>query len=275
MREGGVKSAQRAMELLEFFADWRRPASVKEISQSLGYPQSSTSMLLRTLAEEGYYDHDLRTGMYAPSVGILLAAEWIGEQLLSEQGLLRLMERVLAATGHTVMIAVQHGVNIRYLHVLQATLPEHFPSRTGALRPLFRSGAGKMLLTLLPEREIALLLRRANATEQDAHNRLSFEDVLKERDVSRRNGYSLSEGTSQPGSAALAILLPVPRGAKPMTLSVGGPLRQITGHRERLVETLSNAVEPMRRVAAASMSSGHPDRVEPGSSTRDRPPEDY
>lgn len=250
MREGGVKSALRAMELLEFFADWRRPASVKEISQTLGYPQSSTSMLLRTLAEEGYYDHDPRTGMYAPSVRILLAAEWIGEQLYSEQSLLRLMERVHGETGHTVMIGVQHGVHVRYLHVLQATLPDHFPSKTGALRPLFRSGAGKMLLTLLPEREIALLLRRVNATEPDPANRLTLEEVLKDREETRRNGYSLSQGTTQPGSAALAILLPVPRGTKPMTLSVGGPVREITRGKAKVVQVLTDAVEPMRRVAA-------------------------
>lgn len=249
MREAGVKSAKRAMELLEFFSDWRRPATVKEISQSLGYPQSSTSMLLQSLTLDGYYDHDTRTGMYSPSVRILLAAEWIGDQLFSEQSLLRLMERVHRETGHTVMIGTQHGVHMRYLHVLQATLPEHFPSKTGALRPLFRSGAGKMLLTLLPEREIALLLRRANALEPDSAHRLALDDVLKQRETSRRDGYSLSEGTSQPGSAALAILLPVPRRTKPMTLSVGGPVRQITREKAKLAKVLTDAVEPMRRIA--------------------------
>jgi DNA-binding IclR family transcriptional regulator len=67
------------------------------------------------------FDHDARTGMFAPSVRIVLAAEWIGEQLFSEQSLLRLMERVHKQTGHTVLIGAQHGVQVRYLHVLQAT----------------------------------------------------------------------------------------------------------------------------------------------------------
>ena len=49
-------------------------------------------MLLRALADAGFYDQDARTGMYAPSVRILLAAEWIGEQLFSEKSLLSLME---------------------------------------------------------------------------------------------------------------------------------------------------------------------------------------
>lgn len=250
MRTSGVKSAERAMELLEFFAEWRRPASIKEISQSLDYPQSSTSMLLRALTEAGYYDHDPRTGMYSPSLRILLASEWIGEQIFSERSMFRLMEQVQRETSYTVMIGAEQGVHVRYLHVLMSTLPRGFPTKTGALRPLFRSGAGKMLLTLHAEREIALLLRRANALETDPANRLLLEDVLREREESRRNGYSLSLGTSVAGQAALAILLPVPRGTKPMTLSIGGPVREITRDKAKLLKLLGEVIEPLRQIAS-------------------------
>jgi DNA-binding IclR family transcriptional regulator len=253
-RSSGVKSAERAMELLEFFSDWRRPASIKEISQSLGYPQSSTSVLLRALTNAGYFDHDARTGMYMPSVRILLAAEWIGEQLFSEQSLLRLMEKVRDKTGHTVMVGVQDGVHTRYLHVLRATRVNPFVTRIGSLRPLFRSAAGKMLLTVITEREIALLLRRANAQENDAALHLSLEEVLKERADTKRTGYAISRGTSVPGAAALAILVPVPRGAKAMTLSVGGPMREILQERHELCAILYESVEPMRRIAGSTLS---------------------
>ncbi|MBK6007298.1 helix-turn-helix domain-containing protein [Ramlibacter ginsenosidimutans] len=246
MAEPGVKSARRAMELLEFFAEWRRPASVKEVSQSLGWPQSSTSVLLRALADAGFYDQDARTGMYAPSVRILLATEWIGEQLFSEKSLLRLMEKVHEQTGHTVMIGAQHGVHVRYLHVLQATREGRFTARIGSLRPLFRSATGKMLLTLKPEREIALLLRRANAAETDAARVMTLQDVLREREQARRNGHAVSLGTSEPGAAAVAVLLPVPPGERPMTLSVGGPMRDVVKEQARLLKALQDAVGPIR-----------------------------
>ncbi|MBC5781483.1 helix-turn-helix domain-containing protein [Ramlibacter sp. USB13] len=246
MPEPSVKSARRAMELLEFFAEWRRPASVKEVSQSLGWPQSSTSVLLRSLADAGFYDQDARTGMYSPSVRILLAAEWIGDQLFSDKSLLDLMEKVHGQTGHTVMIGAQHGLHVRYLHVLQATREGRFTAKTGSLRPLFRSAPGKMLLTLKAEREIALLLRRVNATETDPQRVLTLEEVLRDREETRRNGYALSLGTSVAGAAALAILLPVPRGEKPMTLSVGGPMGEVTKEKAKLLKALQEAVEPIR-----------------------------
>ncbi|MBY4596896.1 IclR family transcriptional regulator [Ottowia caeni] len=247
MSSPAVKSARRAMELLEFFAEVRRPSTIKEISQSLGYPQSSTSVLLRDLTEAGWYDHDERTGMYTPSVRVLLTAEWIGDQLFSEQSLMRLLEGVHRETEHTVMVGMQQGLHVRYLHVLQATRPNRFTAKTGSLRPLFRSATGKMLLTLKTEREVALLLRRVNATEPDPNLVLSLEDVLREREACRSKGYALSLGTSVAGASALAILIPVPRHTKPMTLSIGGPMQEIVQDETRLVGILNASVEVLRK----------------------------
>ena len=244
-----VKSAQRVLELLEFFAEWRRPASVKEICQSLGYPQSSTSVLLRSLTESGYFDHEARTGMYVPNVRLTLATAWIGDHLFSEQGLLRLMERVLAACGHTVMIGTQQGVHVRYLHVLQATRSGRFVAKTGSLRPLFRSAPGKMLLTTQPEKDVAVLLRKANALETDPSLRVDFEGALRARQQALNDGYAMSMGTSMPGASALAILLPMPRQHEPMTLSLGGPMAEIEQDRDHLVTLLRDAVEPLRQAA--------------------------
>lgn len=246
-----VKSAQRVLELLEFFADERRPASVGVIAQALGWPQSSASVLLRGLADTGFFDQDSRTGHYLPNVRIALSTAWLQDHLYSEQSLLHLMEGVLDRTGHTVMIGTRRGVHVRYLHVLQATREGRFLAKTGSLRPLFRSAAGKVLLTRLPEREVAMLLRKANALEADPAHRLEFADVRADIETVRRLGYAMSMGTSMPGAAALAVLVPVAQGRDPMSLSVGGPMREIKQERDRLAAVLREAIEPIRKVAAA------------------------
>lgn len=246
-----VKSAQRVLELLEFFAEERRPTAVGVIAQSLGWPQSSTSVLLKGLADTGYFDHDARTGLYAPNVRILLATAWLQEHLYSEHNLLGLMEGVLKRTGHTVMIGTRRGVYVRYLHVLQATREGRFVAKTGSLRPLFRSAAGKVLLTTLTEREVGMLLRKANALEVDEALRLDFDAVRREIDNVRRLGYAISMGTSMAGAAALAVLVPVARDREPMSLSVGGPMREVRNEREQLAVVLREAVEPIRQASTA------------------------
>lgn len=249
MKETQVKSAQRVLEILEFFAEWRRPANVKEVAQSLGYPQSSTSVLLKSMKDSGYFDHDLRTGMYMPNVRLALATAWIEEQLYTEQSLLRMMERVLYDTGHTVMVGTQKGISSRYLHVLQATRAGSFTAKIGSLRPLFRSATGKMLLASIPERDIVRLLRTANAQEQDTHLHLHLDLVLDERRTTLVNGYAMSRGTSMAGAAALALKLPVPRGHAPMTLSLGGPIEEIDGEKDQLLKIMRTAVKPFEKAA--------------------------
>jgi DNA-binding IclR family transcriptional regulator len=244
-----VKSALRVFDLLEFFAEWRRPATVSEICLSLGWPQSSTSVLLRSLADSGYLDHDPRSRMYVPTARVTLATAWIQDHLYSDHSLLRLMEQVLAATGHTVMIGTRKGVQVRYLHVLQSTREHRLLARIGSLRPLFRTAAGKMLLTTLSDREVAQLLQRANALETDKALRLEPTAVKHEVAQNRAAGYALSEGTSIPGAAALAVLLPAGRDRAPMTLSLGGPVNEVLAERERLLAVLREAVEPLRRNA--------------------------
>ncbi|MEN9631293.1 MAG: hypothetical protein RJA10_4521 [Pseudomonadota bacterium] len=244
-----VKSAQRVLDLLEFFADERRPAAVGVIAQSLGWPQSSTSVLLKGLAETGYFDHDGRTGLYVPNVRIALATAWLQEHQYSEHNLLRLMETVLERTGHTVMIGRRRGIQVRYVHVLQATREGRFLAKTGSLRPLFRSAAGKVLLTTLPEREAAMLLRKANALEPDPAHRVEFAAFRADLQKVRRAGYAMSMGTSMPGAAALAVLIPVGDGREPMSLSVGGPLAEVRAERDDLLAVLREAIEPLRKAA--------------------------
>src|SRR3546814_12336581 len=49
-----VKSAGRALQILEYFDDARREANMIDISRALHYPESSTSILLRSLVALGY-----------------------------------------------------------------------------------------------------------------------------------------------------------------------------------------------------------------------------
>lgn len=204
-------------------------------------------MLLRGLAEPGYFDHDGRTGLYAPNVRIGLATAWMQEHLYSEHNLLRLMDEGSRADW-------PHGDDRqppRRARALSARIAGHsrraLHAKIGSLRPLFRSAAGKVLLTTLPEREISVLLRKANVLEVDAGNFLEFCAVRREVHAVRQQGYVISMGTSMAGAAALAVLIPVARDREPMTLSVGGPMTELQHDRNRLAQVHMDAVEPIRR----------------------------
>src|ERR1700751_5096633 len=51
-----VRQAVNVLEIMEFFAHTKKPATLAEISDHFGWPRSSTFNLLATLSEKGYFN---------------------------------------------------------------------------------------------------------------------------------------------------------------------------------------------------------------------------
>src|ERR1700753_2908326 len=94
-----VKSVGRTFELLAFFDEIRRPATTMEISRVLALPQSSTSVLLRSLVTLGYCTKDPTTRTYAPTARVTLLGSWLSAPLVENGVLIRMLHEVGDKTG--------------------------------------------------------------------------------------------------------------------------------------------------------------------------------
>src|SRR3546814_4827584 len=56
-----------------------------EIADALGYPQSSTSALLRSLVGMGYLNYDAHARTYITSSRVALLGSWVNSQFRSEE----------------------------------------------------------------------------------------------------------------------------------------------------------------------------------------------
>jgi DNA-binding IclR family transcriptional regulator len=65
------------LEAFEYFAHRKSPATVGEICADLRYPQSSTSVLLKTLQAMGYLHYELRSRRYAPAEKVRRLSRWV------------------------------------------------------------------------------------------------------------------------------------------------------------------------------------------------------
>ncbi|WP_296579487.1 helix-turn-helix domain-containing protein [Phreatobacter sp.] len=115
-----VKSAGRVLQILEFFDDVKREANVVEICRALGYPQSSTSVLLRSLVQLGYLAYTPKGRSYVPTSRVRVLGNWIDGNLFGEGKLIRLVNELNERTGHAIFLGVRNGLTIQYIHVVQA-----------------------------------------------------------------------------------------------------------------------------------------------------------
>lgn len=236
--EKTVKSARRVLEIFEFFAQTHAPATVKELSQQLGYPQSSTSTLLTSLLSLGYLRYDPVERSYRPTLRVMLLGSWVHDEIFGHGSVISLLENLRQEFGHSVLVGMQQGIHVRYIVTLCSENTGLPPFATGTLRPICRAALGKVLLARKRKSEISLIARRANAQEADPERRVSVPRLLEELEQCRQQGWAQSHGGVVPGRNVLAMALPPMAGQPEMAIGLGGPQEVIAEQHELIVARL-------------------------------------
>ncbi|MGY4318790.1 MULTISPECIES: IclR family transcriptional regulator [Bradyrhizobium] len=246
-----VKSAMRSFAVLEFFRETKRAASVTEIASALEMPQSSTSVLLRSLVELNYLEYDRRTRRFIPSYRVNLLGDWIRRSPFRDQKLTDLMEELWTATGgETVMLGQQAGAaGMRYLHVVPGGNQLQFIANAGQVRPMVRTALGHVLLSQMPNTKIRGIIRRNNAEEPSQSARVREAAFLEEVERIRRRGFSESSGRTTPGANTIGMLVPLPKRRAPLAIGIGGPIERIAAKREQIIEVMQSRLKELTDVA--------------------------
>ena len=202
-----VKSAQRALAILELLEKLKRPARVSEMAKLLGYPQSSTSVLINSLAQLGYLNFDPATHEFAPSIRVALVGGYLRFDGLHAYQVLDLLSAVRERTGGAVILSSRNGVHVQYVYTLAVPGRRMLGLRAGSLRPLTRAAAGVVLLTEATDPEIGRIVRRLN-TLPDAGEREQLDAVLQIVRQARDQGYISVLSRLVATAGAVAVKLP-------------------------------------------------------------------
>lgn len=241
LADGGVKSAQRALEILEVFARQRRPLALKEVLDELGYPASSGSALMKSLVIQGYLDYDRERRTYFPTMRLTKLGDWVPGVLFGDGPLLGTLEDLRRRTDLTVILAVQSDLHAQYVHVLHATEPTLHRVPPGTLRPLARSGLGLVLLSAKRDGEIERLRRRINAAGDDVGQ--TREDLMGRVNEVRARGYAFSRNTISPGVGILGAALPNGPFGRTFAVGVAGRVSDLEEKRDLIVDDLRAAID--------------------------------
>ena len=239
---GTVKSAARVIEVFEYFDRIRRAASVTEVARALGYPQSSTSVLLRSLVELGYLEQDDSRRSYVPTPRVTLLGSWI-EPLLAPGGeIVRLMDELGEQTGETIILGVPSGEVVRYIHVVQATQAMRLHVGNGTIRPMAISGMGRLFMSAMDEDRVRRIVQRYNAEIAGEENRLNLSAVRRDLASIRGEGYVPSFDRVTQGAGGFSVLLPVAPHGVPMAVAIGGLSRTIIENLERFLQLIRKSI---------------------------------
>jgi len=234
-----VKSAGRVLRILELFDVLKREALVSEVSELLDLPQSSTSVLLRSMVIMGYLYFNPETRAFGPTTRVALLGSWVNGPMISNGTLTRLMERVNLSTGQAVVVAVRNRIWSEYIHVVQARDALRLFVVKGSRRPLVCSGTGYALLPDLPDNEIKRIALRYNA-ETGENVCLSY--LLEQVDEVRIKGWAASYDKVTPGGGMIAMQLPQLGGEERIVLGIAGPTNVLQEQEAEFVSAMQEEI---------------------------------
>jgi len=216
-----AKIAKRVVEVLEFFDEHNRHATVMDIVRRYKRPQSSTSELLASLVDLGllYKDASSRSYTLTPRAAIL--GSTAQPEFIRDGRLSLLIDRLVAQTGLGVALVGMVGLNAQIFRwktgskPLNVAPPEELAS--GVRGPLYESAAGWLLLSTISQMRRDGFLRRMNAEAPD-ERKFCFSDMSEQVKACEQQGYS--DGLAGFGTKAdmCSVLLPTAPDERPMAL---------------------------------------------------------
>ena len=242
-----VKSALRALEILQLFMNVRQPRAMSEIGLALGYPPSSTTVLLKTLVTMGYLNYDRRMRVYFPTPKVTSLGDWIPRTLFGNSRTLEAMHDVHAATGETVSIGTTNDVYLQYVKIVQSIHPLRFHVDEGTLRPLTQSALGWLLMSTMSDEKADNIIRRANIATPNASDRVKLSDMMDRIRKIRGKGWCSTENIPILGGGTICVLLPVTIQNQPVVLGLGGASERIRQNFDRYLAVLQRAARSVKK----------------------------
>ncbi len=231
----GVKSADRAMAILEVFRQQRRPLSARDLAEALAMPRSSTNVLLRSLIAGGYLRYSEPGALYYPTLRVFHLGSWLIEGLLDDPALDRALRDLAARTGETVCLWARIGLQLAAVAVIEGPQAISLHVRTGIAAPLFGSTVGLALLAALGDAERERLLTR----QQQTGPAVDLDLTLREVEGTRQRGWCAGYDRWLPDAGAVAAALALPGAAEPLVIGVGGPTFRVRRNEARIADELT------------------------------------
>lgn len=215
-----LESVDNALRLILLLADTDE-LGVTEAAAQLGIAPSTAHRLFTTLRERDFVvQGENRSYRPGPVFARLAGRTHRSVDLVT---LTRpAMEILRSELDETCHLIVRDGRSVRFLSSVEADQVLRVGSRAGAVLPAHQVSGGKLLLAGLPATELKNLYPTDGVPEAGLQPD-DVERLVRELRAVRRRGYAVNNGQSEPGLAAVAMVINGPDGEALGALSVSVP----------------------------------------------------
>jgi DNA-binding IclR family transcriptional regulator len=219
-----VKSAHRALLILELLTRLESPATFTEISERLGVPRSSLSGLLSTMTDANWLRLDPQTRAYRLGIRVMEAGNAYLRSVDLPGRAAPYMRTVRDHMDETVQLAVLDGRFNVYIAKLEGKQALRLASEVGRRLPAHATGLGKVMLAHLSEADLRARFRGVTLEVYTKNTIATFAALQAELARIRSVGFGVDNEEYSVGVRCVAAPVRDHTGAVVTAMSVSVPL---------------------------------------------------
>lgn len=198
-----IASVIKAIEVIEYIASSKKELGVTEISNGLNYGVSATYHMLNTLKECNIIVQDERTKKFKLGLKLWQIGMLAYEQNHISISLKPYLKKLRDLTGETSNLTIMDDYKIVYIAQEESDRLVKMFTTTGATAPLHCTAAGKILLAYKPDEIQKQIIDKMELTKYTDHTIINKEDLIKEIEEIRKNGYGFDNEERELGVSCI------------------------------------------------------------------------
>lgn len=234
----------RALEILEQLGSSAAGLTLSELSAQLGFPKNAVFRITNTLKARGYLARDGKTLRFRLTDKLLR----VSQPRVERKGLIEVsmdaMRELRDECRETVQIGRRFGDEGVILEQVEGLHPLRISVDAGLRFPLYNNGPGKLLLAFMPDFQRAATIRRLSLAPSTPRTITDKQDLARECDRIREQGYSVDFAEADEGIHCIAAPITDPQGEVIATIWISAPSRRLP--RSSFAET----AVPVKRAGA-------------------------
>ena len=256
MEPSAVKTIDRFVEILDYFAQGHKAVSLTELSEYLGMPKSTLHRFLIGLESHGIVRRDAdekkwRLGYHLYAWGLAAAESTTLREIAKP-----FMSELVAASGETAILTVYHDHEVVCIDMIETNHTLRLKMEIGAQRAAHAGASSKVLVAYLPEEELMDIIKEKGLPRLCTNTITDVNDLKAELALIRGRGYADSLEETDPGVWGVATPIRDWKEQVVGAIGVAGPTMRYSSEKVKQYAALCS--EYAGKISAAMGLSGLP-----------------
>jgi IclR family KDG regulon transcriptional repressor len=252
MDNSAVKTIDRLVEILDYFASGHSVVSLAELSEHLNLPKSTLHRFLVSLESHGILRRDANDKKWRPGYHLIIWGSVAAENSTLREIAKPFLTDLVAVSGETAILTVYHAHEVVCIDISETSHPVRLNMKIGEERPAHAGASSKILIAYMPDEEIVAIVKGKGLPKLCTNTITDVTALKTELAKIRERGYATSLEETDPGAWGVATPIRDWRGQVIAAVGLAGPIQRYNKEKVKGFATLCG--EYASRISAALSS---------------------